>query len=69
MYVLVCEGNPTFESYVEGKSCGREIMCTLGVPNLRPQHSSSSDQLCLYKNCTIMGDLKGAPDVHFNFTL
>ena len=28
----------TFESCVEGKSGGREIMCTLEVPNLRPQH-------------------------------
>ena len=62
---LVCEGNPTFESYVEGKSSGREILCTLGVPNLRPQHKTSSAQMCLYKTqgglkFTAIGDLKGA---------
>jgi hypothetical protein len=27
------------------------------------------DQLYLCKNCTVMGDLKGAPAVHFNFPL
>jgi hypothetical protein len=36
-YGLVCKGNPTFESCEERKSWGREIQCTLGVPNLRPQ--------------------------------
>ena len=29
-YGLVCKGNSTFESYVEGKSWSREILCTLG---------------------------------------
>ena len=30
-YGQVCKGNTTFESCVEGKSSGREILCTLGV--------------------------------------
>ena len=44
-------------------------MCTLGVPNLRQQHVTRSDQLCLFKNCTVMWDLKGALAVPFNFPL
>ena len=36
-YGLVCKGNPTFESCVEGKSWGRANMCTLGSP-FRSQH-------------------------------
>ena len=39
------------------------------VPNLRPQDLTSSDQMFLYKNCTVMGDLKGAPAVHFYFPM
>ena len=65
----VCEGDSTFEIYVEGKSSGRKILCTLGLPNLRPQHKTSSEQLCLYTNCTVMKDLTGAPAVHLNFPL
>ena len=69
MYGLVCKGNPNFESCVEGRSSNREILCALGVQSLKPQHQTSSDQLCLYRNCRVMGDLQGAPAVHFNFPL
>ena len=68
-YGLVCKGNSSFESCVEGKSEGREILCALGSHFRRLQHLTSSDQLCLYKMCTVMGDLKGAPAVHFNSPL
>ena len=68
-YRLVYKDNPSFESCVEGKSRCREILCTLGVPSLKQQHQTSSDQLCLCKNCTVIEDLKGAPAVHFNFPL
>ena len=57
------------KSCVEEKSQGREILCTLGVPSLKRQHQTSSDQLCLCKNCSVMVDLKGAPAVYFNFPL
>ena len=39
-------------------SWDRKILCPLGVLNLRPQHKITSDQLCLYKNCSFMGDLQ-----------
>ena len=68
-YGIVCEGNPTFESCVERKSSGREIPCTLGVPELRTQHWASSDQLCLHKGGKVMGVLKAAPAARFNFPL
>ena len=63
-YGLVCEGIPFFESCVEGKSRGMKILCKLGSPLRRPQYLTSSDQLCLYKVCTVIGDLKGALAVH-----
>ena len=40
-----------------------------GSPSLKQQQQTSSDQLCLCKNCTVMEDLKGAPAEHFNFPL
>ena len=66
-YELVCGGNPSFKSCVEGKSGDREIIWTLGVPNLRPQHLFWS--AALSTNFTFMGVLKGALAVHFNFSL
>ena len=71
-YELVRKGNHTFESFVQGKSWGREILCILGVPNLIPQHYTSSYQLCIYNFFfffTVLGDLKGDPAVHFDVPL
>ena len=58
-----------FESCVEGKAQQREIAVYSRSSFQRPQNLTSSDQLCLCKKCTIMGDLKEAPAVHFNFPL
>ena len=58
-----------FESCVEGKAQQREIAVYSRSSFQRPQKKTSSDQLCLYKMCTVMGDLKEAPAVHFNFHL
>ena len=44
-------------------------MWTAGAPFKDRSTKTSYDQLRLYKKCTVMRDLEGAPAVHFNLPL
>ena len=57
-YGPVCEGNSTLETY-EVKNLEAGKFCLHLDSNLNPHN----------KNCTVMGNLKKAPVIDFNFSL